>query len=304
MENTNNSPEELNPTNGNENNDNLQNNSEENTQNENTEKKTPIHVPGMIERMIEEDSKKESEETQKEPDPVIIPKRDSSVWDHIDDTAENNAEENNNQETNGTEKRRYNKRNNKRIANLKRAKEQKEKKKDRLGSERDAKKADISRGYLIVHLNDDESDTEHTKHVPLDVADKEIIKAVIAEREEEIFDLKEEIEKIDNDIKVLASVRKSSARNRLGKKIQTKQEKKLVEQIDKALTKASGNGKQELVSEIESQIKKGDNSKAYNSLKAFLSEQVKPVAKKLDKSEEFEKSVLNKVIENITKAQS
>ena len=61
MENTNNSPENLDPTNGNENNDNLQNNSEENTQDSNTDKKTPIHVPGMIDRILEEAERKDSE---------------------------------------------------------------------------------------------------------------------------------------------------------------------------------------------------------------------------------------------------
>ncbi len=308
MENTNNSPEELNPTNGNENNDNIQNNSEENIQNANTEKKSPVHVPGMIERMEEEGAKKIAQESEQTDDKANkTRKRDPRVWEENVEADENHSEENQEQEdpeTNAKGKKRYNKRNNKRIANLKRTKVQKEKKLARLISERNTKKADIDRGYLIVHLNDDESDTEHSKHVRLNGADKEVIKAVIAEREDEIFDLNEEIEKIDADLLALATVRKSSARDRLGKKKQTKKEDDLVDRVGRELNKASNNGDEKIISEIQQQVQSGHNNDAYYSLKAFLSEQVKTVAKKLDKSEQLEKKVLDRVLENISKAQS
>ncbi len=308
MENTNNSPEELNPTNGNENNDNIQNNSEENIQDANTEKEPSIHVPGMIERMEEEGAKKIAQESEQTDDKANkTRKRDPRVWEENVEADENHSEENQEQEdpeTNAKGKKRYNKRNNKRIANLKRTKVQKEKKLARLISERNTKKADIDRGYLIVHLNDDESDTEHSKHVRLNGADKEVIKAVIAEREDEIFDLNEEIEKIDADLLALATVRKSSARDRLGKKKQTKKEDDLVDRVGRELNKASNNGDEKIISEIQQQVQSGHNNDAYYSLKAFLSEQVKTVAKKLDKSEQLEKKVLDRVLENISKAQS
>jgi len=308
MEHTDKSPEELDPTNGNENNENLQNDSEENTQDANTEKKPSVHVPGMIDRMEEEGAKKRAQESEQNDDAPKTPsKRDPSVWHENEENPENDSEENQEQEeteTNAKGKKRYSKRNNKRIANLKRTKGQKEKKLARLESERDTKKADVSRGYLIVHLNDDESDTEHSKHVQLNTSDKEVIRAVIAEKDFEIYELGLDIGEIDSKIRDLASAKKSSYKDRLSKKRKTKNEDDLVKRVDKELSKTSTNGGAEIISEIQKQIQSGKKNEAYYSLKAFLSEQVKTVAKKLDKSEQLEKNVLDRVIENISKVQS
>ncbi len=237
MENTNNSPEELNPTNGNENNDNLQNNSEEN----------------------------------------------------------NNHKSN----SNGKGKKRYYKGNNRKLANLNRTKSLKKQKQERLISEIETLKADLNRGYIIVA--DEEG---QTRHKPLDVADKKVISSKISELDFERFMLTFEIADLDEDIRNLAGVKKSSITDKKSKIRRSKNEDNLVQCVSKALIKASENGSEEKISKIKQQIQSGQKNAAYNSLKSFLSEEVKPVAKKLNKSVELEKNVIERVLDKLVPEQS
>jgi hypothetical protein len=194
--------------------------------------------------------------------------------------------------------RRHSRRDNKKIASLKTVKSRKQEKLDRLKSERDAKKADLERGYLIVSLGD-ESKPERVKHMQLDVSDKEVIKAVIAEKDLEIYELEEEIESINVKMAGMASLKKESYRHRLNKRKQTKTESNLVVRVDKELNAALKNGNSDKVLEIRQNIQSGKTIEAYKSLKSFLSEEVKPISKKLDKSVELEKVVLERVLEKL-----
>ena len=218
----------------------------------------------------------------------------------------NNPDDLNNPSTNGNEKnddksgsgRRHYRKDNKRIANLKNVKSQKQEKLKRLIDERDAKKADLERSYLIVSL-DNGSNEERVKHIPLDSSDKEMIRSVIAERELEIFELGLDIDEIDLKIRELAAVKKSSFREKLSKKKQTKKEDNLVKRVSKELDEAAKDGSNETVNIIKEQIQSGKKNEAFKSLKSFLSEKVKTVAGRLDKSEELEKNVLTRVIEEL-----
>jgi hypothetical protein len=237
MENKNNSPEELDPTNENENNESLQTDSEENNNNESN--------------------------------------------------------------SNGKSKKRYYKGNNRKLANLRRTKSLKKQKQTRLISEIETLKADLKRGYFIV-----ETEEGQTRHKPLDVADKKVISSKISELDYESFLLTFEIGDIDENIRDLASVKKSNITDKKNKVRRSKQEDDLVDRVGRELNKASTNDGAEVISAIQQQVKSGKKNEAYDSLKSFLSEQVKPVAKKLDKSEQLEKKVLDRVLEKLSKAQA
>ncbi|HOJ07776.1 MAG: hypothetical protein HND40_15975 [Ignavibacteriota bacterium] len=206
-----------------------------------------------------------------------------------------------NAETKNGSGRRHYRKDNKIIANFKRTRDQKKQKEERLNKEIADKKADLDRGYLIVPLGDD---TEKVKHVTLDITDKEIIKAVIEEKKLEKFDVEQEIKKIDNDILILASAKRSTNRNKLNKKKAYLKESELVKRIDKELDKASKNGSKDLVSKIEQQVKEGKTVKAYESLKSFLSQEVKTVSKKLSKSSQLEQKVLERVLDKLNTSES
>lgn len=217
---------------------------------------------------------------------------------------QNNSEENTkseNEDTNSSAGRKHYRKDNRRIANLKNTKSRKQEKLARLNGERDTKKADLDRGYLIVQLGDD---SERVKHVPLDASDKEMIRSVIAEKEFEIYELGLDIDEIDLKLRELAAAKKTSFKDRLSKKRQVKKEDDLVDRVGRELNKASQNGDEKIISEIQQQVKSGKKNEAYDSLKSFLSEQVKPVAKKLDKSEQLEKKVLDRVLEKLSKVQA
>lgn len=293
-------PEELDSNNSieNNNNKNLQNNSEENTKNENEEKQIPKHLAGLSDIIPEE----EDEERRRQDD-------DRELWERINEEDETNSggsEEEKmdvDEQLNQSAGRRHYRKDNTRIANLKNTKLQKQKKLARLISERDSKKADRDRGYINVPLNDD-SDTQRVKQVQLDPSDKEMLRSVIAEREYEIYELGLDIDELELKIKNLATAKKSSFKKKLSKKKQDKNENDMVKRIDSALDKASKNGSKEIVSKIKQQVRSGKKDDAYDSLKSFLSQQVKPVAKKLDKDAKLEKNVLDKVIEKLSTSQS
>lgn len=217
---------------------------------------------------------------------------------------QNNSEENKqpeNAETNNGSGRRHFKKDNSLIAGLKRTKTQKVGKDKRLSDEIDSLKADLARGYLIVQLVED---SEKLKHVQLDVSDKEMIKSAIAEKEYEKYELGLDIGEIDMKIRTLASAKTSSFKKKLSKKKQDKNENDMVKKIDSALDKASKNGSKEIISKIQQQVQTGNKNDAYDSLKSFLSQQVKTVAKKLDKDEKLEKNVLDRVIDKLSASQS
>lgn len=300
MQNTNHSPEELNSTNENENNDNLQNNSEENIQNENVEKQKPKHVPGLIEKMLDEGERKSAEDNKEIQEEPIVPRRDPSVWDHRSDDEENKNEDNSKDaEPNSNNEVRDYKGSNRKLANKITARDQKQKKYDRLVNEMNEYKAELKRGYRIV-----EKDDGQVSHVPLTSAEKNVSSFKISDLDYKRFMVRIEIQGLDQKITQIATKKRTISRTKKNKVARSIKEDKLVQRVDKELSNAMKNGKQKLVSGIENQVRTGDNTAAYNSLKSFLSAQVKPVAKKLDKSVELEKNVLNRVIENISKAQS
>jgi len=297
MENADFSHGNLEPTNGEEN-INLQSNSEENIQPENVEKQIPKHFSGLSD-LIPED---EDEERRRQED-------DRELWERMNEEDETNSGGSDEEKTdvgqqlNQSTGRKHYRKDNTRIANLNTTKLQKQKKLARLIRERDSKKADRDRGYINVPLNDD-ADTKRVKQVQLDPSDKEMLRSVIAEKEYEIYELGLDIDEIDVKIRALATAKTSSFQNRLNKKKQDKNENDMVKRIDSALDKASKNGSKEIVSKIKQQVQSGKKDDAYDSLKSFLSQQVKPVAKKLDKDSKLEKNVLDRVIDKLSSSQS
>lgn len=197
--------------------------------------------------------------------------------------------------------RRHYRKNNKTIANLNLTRDQKKQKEERLSKEIADKKADLDRGYLIVQLGED---SERVKHVQLDAPDKEIIRSVIAEKEYEKYELGLDIGDIELKICDLAAAKKSSYKDKLSKRKAGKMENDLVRRVNKELDKASQNGSKELVSKIEQQVKEGKTGAAYDSLKSFLSQEVKTVSKKLNKSSELEQKVLERVLDKLNTSES
>lgn len=216
------------------------------------------------------------------------------------DSTDTNSNANNDEVNNGTGRKHY-RRDNRRIANLKNVKSRKQEKMARLTSERDSKKADLDRGYMIISLNDD-SDTQRVKHVPLDPSDKEMLKSVIAEREYDMYELGLDIEELELKIKNLAAAKKTSFKDKLSKSKRVKKENDLVKRVEGELIEASKNGSNQIVSHILQQVQSGNKNDAYNSLKSFLSQQVKTVAKQFDKDEKLEKIVLDRILESYSKA--
>ena len=217
---------------------------------------------------------------------------------------QNNSEEEKqpeNTETNNEAGRRHYRKDNRRMADFKRTKTQKEKKSNRLGTEIDSKKADLDRGYLIVQLGED---PERVKHVQLDFSDKEMIRSVIAEKEFEKYELGLDISEIDLKIRELAAAKKSSYRDKLNKKKADKIENDIVRRVIKELNGASKNGTKTTVSQIQNQAQSGKTKEAHDSLKSFLSQKVKTVAKKLDKDEKLEKNVLERVLDKLSSVHS
>jgi len=295
MENADFSHGHLEPTNGEEN-INLQSNSEENTKNENVEKQIPKHFSGLSE-IIPED---EEEERRRQED-------DRELWERMNEEDETNSAGSEEEKTDVGEQlsqsngKRHNKKDNKKISDLKRVQNQKQKKLDRLTQEISKQKADLDRGYLIVPLAEG---SEKVKHVKLNKSDRGIIEAAIAYSEYDKLETGLDIGEIEQKIIDLASRKKSSYKDRLNKKKANLKESELVKRIDKELDKASKNGSRELVSRIEQQVKEGKTSAAYESLKSFLSTEVKTVSKKLSKSSELEQKVLERVLDKLNISES
>ena len=208
-----------------------------------------------------------------------------------------------NAETNNGSGRKHYRRDNRRIANLKNVKSRKQEKMARLTSERDSKKADLDRGYMIISLNND-SDTQRVKHVPLDPSDKEMLRSVIAEREYDMYELGLDLDELELKIKNLAAAKKTSFKDKLSKSKRVKKENDLVKRVEGELIEAQKNDSKKIVSQIQQQAQSGNKNGAYDSLKFFLSQEVKTVAKKLDKDAKLEKTVLDKVIDKLSTSQS
>ncbi|MCZ7616617.1 MAG: hypothetical protein PHY57_10940 [Ignavibacterium sp.] len=289
-------PEELDSNNSIENNNNniLQNNSEENTKKENVERQTPKHFSGLSDITPEEEERRMQDE-------------DRELWEHINEEEETNSAGSEEEKTDVVEQlnqstgRRHYKKDNLTIAGLKRIQNQKRKKVSRLTQENSKMKADLDRGYLIVPLAEG---SENVKHIKLNKSDREIIEAAIAYNEFDKYETGLDIGEIEQRIIDLASRKKSSYKDKLSKKKANLKESELVKRVDKELDKASKNGSKEIVSRIQQQVQSGNKNDAYNSLKSFLSQQVKTVAKKLDKDEKLEKNVLDRVIDKLSAAQS
>lgn len=198
-------------------------------------------------------------------------------------------------------KTRHNKRSNSKIANNKTVKDRKSERLSRLTSEVSAKKADLDRGYLIVPVDDSIQDGK-VKHLQLDSTSKMIIKSVIAEKELEIYDLKKEIEDIDAELKTLASTKTGSMKDKLKRRKKEDKENKIQSRIDTEVGKAAGNGTGLLIQEIKNQMTEGKKDEAYASLKKFLSQEIKPIAKQLDQDKELEKKIIIRTLEKLEKA--
>jgi len=300
MKNSNQTPEELNPTNGKENYDNLQNNSEENILNENVEKQKPKHVPGLIEKMLEEGERKSKEdhrEIEKEP---IEPIRDPSVWERRSEDEENKNEDSGNDADpkSNNEVRDY-KGSKKKLANRTTVRDQKQKKYIRLVSEMNEYKAELKRGYRIV-----ENDDGQVRHVSLTSAEKDVISFKISDLDYERFMLRIEIQGLDQKISQIATKKLKINRTKKNKAAKSIKEDKLVQRVNRELSEAAKNGSKKIVSQIQQQVQSGNKNDAYDSLKSFLSLQVKTVAKKLDKDEKLEKIVLERVIDKLSASQS
>jgi hypothetical protein len=288
-------PEELNPTNGEENNNNsLQNNSGENTQNENIEKQNPKHFSGLFDMTPEEEERRTQEEEDRE------------LWERINEEDEKNSGGSEEGKTDVGEQliqstgRRHYKKDNLLIAGHKRTQKQKQKKVDRLTKENSKMKADLDRGYLIVPLAEG---SDSMKHVKLNKSDKKIIEATIAYNEFDKYETGLDLGEIEQRIIDLASRKKSSYKDKLSKKKANLKESELVNRIDRELDKASKNGSKEIVSRIQQEVQAGNRADAYKSLKSFLSANVKTVSRKLSKSKELESSVLARVLDKQSSAQ-
>lgn len=187
---------------------------------------------------------------------------------------------------------------NKMISNLKTVKKQKENKVARLTRERDKQKDDLNRGYIIVPLDD-----QRSKHVKIDTTDKSIIASSIAEKEFEIYELGLDIEEIKMKIQDLATAKKSNFKGKLSKKKQSIKDDKTLKQINGKLTEALNNGSKSVINNIQEQYNSGNKIDAYYSLKEFLSQELKSVAKQLNKSPEREKEMLDRVLDKLSKAE-
>ena len=222
----------------------------------------------------------------------------------VNDNLQNNSGENTQSENveprNGSGRRHYRK-DNRLIADLKRTLTQKNIKNSRLQSEIEKYKADLQRGYLIVPLGDD---SRTVKHLKLNKADKKTITAAIWQREFEKYELDLDKSELEMKISQIASAKTSSYRDKLSKKKKEKNENDLVKRIVGALDKASKNGSKDIVSQMQQQAQSGNRNEAYHSLKSFLAQEVKTVAKKLDKSSELENNVIERVFEKLSVSQS
>jgi len=220
--------------------------------------------------------------------------------DNLQNNSGDNTQPENAEPRNGSGRRHYRK-DNRLIADLKRTLTQKNIKNSRLQSEIDKYKADLERGYLIVPLGDD---SRAVKHLRLNKADKKTITAAIWQREFEKYELGLDISELEMRISQIASAKTSSYRDKLSKKKKEKNENDLVKRIVGALDKASKNGSKDIVSQMQQQAQSGDKNEAYQSLKSFLAQEVKTVAKKLGKSSELEHNVIGRVFEKLSVSQS
>lgn len=193
---------------------------------------------------------------------------------------------------------RYFKKNNKRTAAKRNAMQKKEEKRDRLVKERDSKKADLDRGYKIEEVENEDGE-KSKKHTPLVPSERSFIVSKIAALEEQIFDLGEEIEKLDEDIKNMADMKTSSIKSRLKGKKKDKQLKKAVSSAEKYFAKEAENGSKEIVDEIKHKVQQHQGNEAYNSLMEFLRSDSSPVKKRFQKDPKLEDQVLEELLTTI-----
>jgi len=300
MKNSNQTPEELNPTNGNENNDNLQNNSEENTQNENVEKQKAKYDSSLPDLTPEEEERRTEDEDRELWERINESERDPNIRERRSEDEENKNEDNGNDADpkSNNEFRDY-KGSNKKLASLRRVRDQKQKKYQRLVSEMNEYKAELKRGYRIV-----KNGHGQVRHVSLTRAEKDVISFKISDRDYKRFMIRIEIQGLDQKISQIATKKRTNRISKKKKVARSRKEDKLVQRVSKELSKAAKNGSGMIVRDIQSQIQSDKRNEAYNSIKFFLSKEVKPVAKTLDKDKELEIQVIERVLDKMVADQS
>lgn len=295
-------PEELDSNNSIENNNNnLQNNSEESTKNENVEKQKPKHFPGLFDLTPEEIELRRQEEDRELWERINEEERDPNNSDRKSEVDKNISDANKDQDKNSDSKKkiRVSKDSGTKLASLRRSKSQKQLKYNRLVKEMRSLKADQKRGYRIVENKDGQK-----VHIPIDSTEDLILSLQISERDRERFNLRYEIRDIDQDIKSLANKKLSNSKLEKERARMSEQQHNLVKRIMGELDKASKNGTSARVAEIRSQATNGSKDIAAALLKSFLSDNVQTVFKKLSKSDELEKNVMERVLDKLNSVQS
>lgn len=213
---------------------------------------------------------------------------------------ENGSSESNGE--NGNSAPRFIKKNNKKVSSKRNAKLRKEEKLDRLVRERDAKKAELKRGYKIVDVVDDEGN-ESKKHIPLDATERSVVESAIASLENQIFDIKSEIETLEEEIKDLSQTKTSSLRNKLKNKKRDKKISKALKSVERFVKKSSENGQKEVVDDIKYKAQSNKDQEAYQSLLLFLRSEPSPIKRTFSKDPELEDTVIEKLLGKINNGQ-
>jgi len=212
-----------------------------------------------------------------------------------DSSSESNGE-------NGNSAPRFIKKNNKRVSSKRNAKFRKLEKLDRLVKEGDAKKAELKRGYKIVDVEDDEGN-ESKKHIPLDATERSVIESAIASLDNQVFDIKSEIETLEEEIKGLSRTKTASLRNKLKDKKRDKKISKALKSAERFVKKSSENGQKQVIDDIKYKAQSNKDLEAYDSLLKFLRSEPSPIKKSFHKDPELEDTVIEKLLGKINNGQ-
>lgn len=197
---------------------------------------------------------------------------------------------------------RHYKKNNKRIAEKRNVKQRKEEKRDRLEGEREAKKADLNRGYRIVEVEDEEGETSN-KHFPIDGTERAFIESGIADLDNQIYDVKTEIELLEQEIKDLSQSKKSSLKSKLKNKKRDKKISKALKSAERFVKKSSENGQKQVIDDIKYKAQSNKDQEAYQSLLQFLRSEPSPIKRTVSKDPELEDAVIEKLLNKINNGQ-
>jgi hypothetical protein len=229
----------------------------------------------------------------------LNPKSDKEIKTDVQNIAGDNLPSSNSEKGSVSNRRNY-RRTGKKIANIITVNSKKAIKLERLISERAEKKAVLDRGYFIVS---DKENAGRNKHVMLTTADKEVLRSKIAEIDFELYGLKTEIADNNQQIQSLATIKKSSYRDKLNREKKNKEQDKLViRAVDGISEIVSDNGSKEEIAKIQKQALE-NRKEAYQSLKNFLNQKLTPIAKKINKTSEQEEKTLDKLLVKISSIQ-